>query len=110
MKGNRLPEVSLAPDTVLQLAPNFRTRLDPAGHVIVDSPAGTIVDIGPRGFAILSMFSRPVTLGDALERLETELGGSTDFAPSSFHRRRPVSASAGAVGRRSGQGGIQVSQ
>jgi len=67
---------------VLQLAPNFRTRLDAAGHVIVDSPAGTVVDIGPRGFAILSMFSRPLTLGDALERLEAESGGSTDFAPT----------------------------
>jgi len=79
---NRLPEISLSPDTVLQLAPNFRTRLDAAGHVILDSPAGTMIDIGPRGFAILSMFSRPVTLGDALERLEAELGGSTDFAPT----------------------------
>ena len=77
-----MSEISLSADTVLRLAPNFRTRLDPAGHVIVDSPAGTVVDIGPRGFAILSMFSRPVTLGDALERLEAELGGSTEFAPT----------------------------
>jgi len=64
-----LPEIGLSPDTVLRLAPNFRTRLDAAGHVVVDSPAGTVVDIGPRGFAILSMFSRPLRLGDALERL-----------------------------------------
>jgi precorrin-6B methylase 2 len=77
-----LSEVGLSPDTVLQLAPNFRTRLDAAGHVILDSPVGTIVDIGPRGFAILSMFSRPLTLGDAAKRLEAELGGSTDFAPT----------------------------
>src|SRR6516164_3904304 len=79
---DHLPEIGLSPDTVLQLAPNFRTRLDAAGHVIVDSPAGTIVDIGPRGFAILSMFSQPLTLGDAVERLEAELGGSTEFAPT----------------------------
>ena len=77
-----MSDIGLFPDTVLQLAPNFRTRLDAAGHVIVDSPAGTVVDIGPRGFAILSMFSRPLTLGDALERLEAESGGSTDFAPT----------------------------
>jgi len=77
-----LSEIGLSPDTVLQLAPNFRTRLNAAGHVIIDSPVGTIVDIGPRGFAILSMFSRPLRLGDALERLEAELGGSTDFAPT----------------------------
>jgi Ribosomal protein L11 methyltransferase (PrmA) len=77
-----LTEIALSPDTILQLAPNFRTRLDAAGHVVVDSPAGTVVDIGPRGFAILSMFSRPVTLGDALDRLEAEFGGSTEFAPT----------------------------
>jgi precorrin-6B methylase 2 len=76
-----LPEIGLSPDMVLQLAPNFRTRLDAAGHVIIDSPTGTVVDIGPRGFAILSMFSRPLALGDALDRLEGEFGGSTDFAP-----------------------------
>src|SRR5262245_16750949 len=82
--GNRkrcphLTEIALSPDTVLQLAPNFRTRLDAAGHVIVDSPSGTVVDIGPWGFAILSMFSRPVMLCEAIERLETESGGSTEF-------------------------------
>ena len=77
-----MPEIDLSPDTVLRLAPNFRTRLNAAGHVLVDSPAGTVVDIGPRGFAILSMFSQPLTLGDAVERLEAELGGSTEFAPT----------------------------
>jgi len=65
-----LPEIGLSPDTVLQLAPSFRTRLDAAGHAIVDSPVGTIVDTGPRRFAILSMFSRPPALGDALDRLD----------------------------------------
>ena len=77
-----MTEIALSPETVLTLAPSFRTRLDAAGHVIVDSPAGTVVDIGPRGFAILSMFARPQTLGEALERLEAELGGSTEFAPT----------------------------
>jgi len=77
-----LGEISLSPETVLRLAPNFRTRLDAAGHVVVDSPAGTVVDIGPQGFAILSVFAEPVTLGAALERLEAEFGGSTEFAPA----------------------------
>jgi hypothetical protein len=53
-------ETGLSPETVLQLAPSFRTRLDTAGHVVVDPPVGTVVDIGPQGFAILSMFSRPL--------------------------------------------------
>jgi protein arginine N-methyltransferase 1 len=75
-------EIDLSPNTVLQLAPNFRTRLDAVGHVIIDSPVGTIIDIGPRGFTILSIFSRPLTLGEAIERLEAEFGGSTGFAPT----------------------------
>lgn len=60
----------------------MRTRWTAAGHVLVDSPVGTIVDIGPRGYAILSLFTRPVTLGDAIDRIEAEFGGSTDFAPT----------------------------
>ncbi len=49
---------------------------------MVDSPVGTIIDIGPRGFAILAMFSQPIRLGDAIDWLEREHGHSTDFAPT----------------------------
>ena len=49
---------------------------------MVDSPVGTIIDIGPRGFAILAMFSQPIRLSDAIDRLEREHGHSTDFAPT----------------------------
>ncbi len=73
--------MTLSPDSVLELAPGIRTRRDHAGHVIVDSPVGTIIDIGPRGFGVLSLFSEPIRLGDAIERLEIEHGHSTDFAP-----------------------------
>ena len=55
--------------------------MDAAGHVLVDSPVGTIIDIGPRGFAILSLFSQPLALGDAIDRLERE-PAPTDFAPT----------------------------
>jgi protein arginine N-methyltransferase 1 len=72
----------LSPDTYLQLAPGIRTRLDAAGHVLVDAPDGTIIDVGPRGFQTLSMFARPLSLGDALERLESSINGSTDFVPT----------------------------
>ena len=74
--------MELSPDTVLQLAPGIRTRWDAAGHVLVDSTVGTIVDIGPRGFGILSRFAEPTRLGDAIAVLERELGRSTDFAPT----------------------------
>jgi precorrin-6B methylase 2 len=72
----------LSPETRLQLAPNVRTRFDAAGHVLVDAPDGTIVDIGPRGYAILSLFSRPMALGDAVDRLENGSRSATDFVPS----------------------------
>jgi predicted RNA methylase len=72
----------LSPDTYLQLAPGIRTRLDAAGHVLVDAPDGTIIDVGPRGFATLSMFDRPLSLQAAIERLENSSNGSTDFVPT----------------------------
>jgi precorrin-6B methylase 2 len=75
-------DADLSPDTVLQLAPGIRTRWNAAGHVLVDSTVGTIIDIGPRGFAILALFSQPLRLGDAIARLEAERDGSTDFAPT----------------------------
>ena len=77
-----MSEIELSPDTVLQLAPGIRTRWDAAGHVLVDSPVGTIVDIGPRGFAILARFSQPTRLGDAIDRLAEEQRNSTDLAPT----------------------------
>ena len=43
---------------------------------------GTIIDIGPRGFGILALFSEPIRLGDAIDRLEREHAHSTDFAPT----------------------------
>ena len=71
----------LSPETVLQLAPGVRTRFDPAGHVLLDAPDGTVVDLGPRGYATLSLFARPLALGEAIDRLERE-APATDFAPS----------------------------
>jgi precorrin-6B methylase 2 len=74
-------EVKISPDLVLELAPGIRTRRDQAGHVVVDSPVGTIIDIGPRGFAVLALFWQPIRLGEAIDRLEREHSRSTDFAP-----------------------------
>ncbi len=59
----------------------MRTRFDAAGHVLLDAPNGTVVDLGPRGYAALSLFARPLALGDAIERLERE-APFTDFAPT----------------------------
>jgi precorrin-6B methylase 2 len=71
----------LSPETLLQLAPRVRTRFDAAGHVLLDAPDGTVVDLGPRGYAALSLFAQPLALGEAIERLERE-APATDFAPT----------------------------
>ena len=77
-----MSDMELSRGTVLQLAPGIRTRWNAAGHVVVDSPVGTIIDIGPRGFGILSLFSQPRRLGEAIDRLEHEHRHSTDLAPT----------------------------
>ena len=77
-----MPDTDLSAETCLQLAPGVRTRLDAAGHVLLDAPDGTIIDLGPKGFATLSMFARPLSLGAAIERLESDSTGSTDFVPT----------------------------
>jgi protein arginine N-methyltransferase 1 len=76
------PPSALSPDTRLQLAPGIRTRLDAGGHVLVDAPDGTIIDAGLRGFATLSMFVTPVSLGAAIERLENSRNGSSELLPT----------------------------
>ena len=77
-----MSDTDLSPQTRLQLAPGIRTRLDAAAHVLVDAPDGTIIDAGPQGFATLSMFARPLGLGAAIERLENDSNGSTNFVPT----------------------------
>ena len=79
--GVLLHPLRLSPTTLLRLAPGIRTRFDVTGHVLVDAPDGTVVDIGPRGYAILSLFSQELALGDAIDRLETG-ASSTDFVPT----------------------------
>jgi precorrin-6B methylase 2 len=74
-------DIDLSADTVLTLASGLRTRLDAAGHVLVDAPVGTVIDIGPRGFTILAVLSQPLTVAAAVDRLAAELE-PTDFAPS----------------------------
>lgn len=77
-----MSQIELSPDTVLCLAPTLRTRVSAAGHVVIDAPNGTVVDIGPHGYTILALFARPLPLGDAIERLEVQWGTSTQFAPA----------------------------
>ena len=71
----------LSPHTLLRLAPGVRTRFDAVGHVLVDAPDGAIVDLGPRGFAVLAMFARPLALREAISRLESGECTATDFLP-----------------------------
>jgi precorrin-6B methylase 2 len=74
-------ETPLTAETLLQLAPGVRTRFDAAGHVLLDAPDGSIVNLGPRGYATLALFAEPLALGDAIDRLERD-APATDFAPA----------------------------
>ena len=76
-----MPEAHLSAETLLRLAPGVRTRFGAAGHVLLDAPDGTVVDLGPRGYATLSLFTYPLSLGEAIDRLERE-APATDFAPT----------------------------
>ena len=76
-----MPEAHLSAETRLRLAPGVRTRFDAGEHVLLDAPDGTVVDLGPRGYATLSLFAQPLALGEAIERLERE-APCTDFAPT----------------------------
>ena len=75
-----MSEPELSPETILQIAPDVRMRFDSTGHLLIDSPTGTVVDAGPRGFAIVALFAQPIALGAAIARLELQEPGSTDFA------------------------------
>ena len=77
----RLPQRTPVTGDAPAAAPGVRTRFDAAGHVLLDAPDGTVVDLGPRGYATLSLFARPVALGEAIERLQRE-APATDFAPT----------------------------
>jgi GNAT superfamily N-acetyltransferase len=79
-RSRTLPD-ALSPETLLRLAPGVRTRFDAAGHVLLDAPDGTVVDVGPRGYTAMALFAQPLALGEAVERLERE-APSTDFAPT----------------------------
>ena len=56
--------------TQLALVPGLRTRLDGTSHVLVDTPVGAVVDLGPNGFSILALLSTPRTLRETLAALE----------------------------------------
>ena len=64
----------LTPETVLRIAPDVRFRFSDTGRLLVDLPTGAVVDAGPDGFPVLSVFARPTTLGEAIGRLERETG------------------------------------
>lgn len=55
----------------LGLAPGLRVRLDAAGHVRVDTALSGIVDAGPDGLAILSLFGYPRTVDEAIGALDS---------------------------------------
>jgi precorrin-6B methylase 2 len=70
------------PDTPLALAAGLRTRIDAAGHVLIETPLGGIVDAGPYGLSILALFSRPRTVADAFATLESRAEPHPELMPA----------------------------
>ena len=64
------------------LARGLRTYIDGVGHVRVITPLGGIVDVGPDGLAILSLFGHPRTVAEALAAMAGLPEPRPDEAPS----------------------------
>ena len=76
-------EVSAEPQAErMGLAPGLRTQVDNVGHVRVVTPLGGVVDTGPHGLAILSLFAHPRTVSEALAALEYLPEPRPDHAPA----------------------------
>jgi len=90
--------------TQLALVPGLRTRLDGTGHVLVDTPVGAVVDLGPNGFSILALLSTPRTLRETVAELEAR--SERDLKPAAGAVMQLVEAGAladaGSVGVRRG--------
>ena len=69
---------ALKPTTVLRRANDLEVRLTAAGDTLVTTERG-LVSGGPHCLAILDLFSVPMTLGEALERLGPRAGGAQDW-------------------------------
>ncbi len=66
----------------LGLAPGLRTYIDGIGHVRVITPLGGVVDVGPDGLAILSLFAHRRTVTEALATLAQLPEPRPDEAPA----------------------------
>jgi|GEM_PF-411895 len=71
------------PGTPVMMVPGLRTRIDASGHVLVETPLGGILDAGPDGLTILSLFSRPRSVADAMTALGTGSESQPDLMPAS---------------------------
>jgi precorrin-6B methylase 2 len=88
------------PEGALALVPGLRTRVDAAGHVLVETPLGGIVDAGPMGHAILALFARPNTMSTATDQLKNGRASLVDLMPATATIVKLIEA--GAIGPEGG--------
>mgnify|MGYP001818773392 FL=1 len=74
-------ETPVIPPAPLTLASGLRTRIDAAGHVLVETPLGGLVDAGPDGHSILGLFSRPRTVAGVMMALASGPDPRPDLMP-----------------------------
>jgi precorrin-6B methylase 2 len=84
------------PERALVLEPGLRTRVDAAGHVLVETPLGGIVDAGPMGHAILALFARPNNMSAATGQLKNGRASLVDLIPATATIVKLIEA--GAIG------------
>lgn len=72
------PVHELSPDTVLRRTRNLRLRID-SDEIVYVVKHGSVISCGPRGLAILDVFSKPTTFAEALDALGLQIQGAEDW-------------------------------
>ena len=76
---NLIARTRFDPDSMLQRVPDLEVRLDSSNVATVMTGANSI-RCGPHGLAVLDVFTRPISLRNALERLRPRITGMQDWA------------------------------
>ncbi len=64
-------------DSILQRIPDLKVQIDSSNRIKI-SIAGKVFEFGPHGLAVLDVFSRPLSLSEALKKLQLRISGKQD--------------------------------
>ena len=69
----------LSPNTILRRASSLGIKIDPDGQIVVHGPEGEAVCGAAHGLAVLDVFSRAMTVGEAVALLRPRVRGAQDW-------------------------------